>query len=255
MNVIITGGASLIALAAARRVVDSGGRVVLADLKDDPSVADEFGESGRYLAGDVTDDAFLDRLVATCVAEFGGVDGVVHAAVTFDDATYDTTREEWGRALNINLVSAAILTQKAIPELRKAGKGSVVYVSSISGMRAQPARMVYSVTKSALHMLAKTGGVQLAKDRIRVNSVSPGWTWSNNIAGRYGDRERADAFAAEFQALGRMADPDEIASAIVWLLSDDATFVTGTDIAVDGGYSAMSPEALGQPQEKYPTLS
>ena len=114
--------------------------------------------------------------------------------------------------------------------------------------------MVYSVTKAGLIMLAETGAVQLAADNIRVNSVSPGWTWSNNIAGRYGDRERADAFAAEFQALGRMADPDEIAAAIVWLLSDDATFVTGADFAIDGGYTALSPEALGQPQEKYPTI-
>lgn len=254
MNVIFTGGASLIALAAARRIVASGGQVVLGDVKDGADVVAEFGESARYLAGDVTDDAFLDLLVDTCVAEFGGVDGVVHAAVTFEDATYGTTREEWARALDINLISAAILTQKAIPHLRRAGSGSVVYISSISGMRAQPTRMVYSVTKSALHMLARTGGVQLAKDKIRVNSVSPGWTWSNNIAGRYGDRQRADSFAAEFQALGRMADPEEIAAAIFWLLSDEATFVTGTDIAVDGGYSALSPEALGQPQEKYPLL-
>ena len=254
MKVIVTGGASLIALAVAQRVVDAGGQVVLGDLKGDTAVAEVFGESARYLVGDVTDDAYLDALVATCVTEFGGVDGLVHAAVTFDDGRYDTTREEWARALDINLVSAALLTQKAIPHLRRAGRGSVVYVASISGMRAQPSRMVYSVTKAGLHMLAKTGAVQLAADGIRVNSVSPGWTWSNNIAARYGGRERADAFAAEFQALGRLAEPEEVAAAIYWLLSDDAAFVTGTDIAVDGGYSALSPEALGQPQSKFPVL-
>lgn len=254
MNIIITGGASLIALAAARRIVDAGGRVVLGDLHDEPDMVQRLGDSARFEQGDVTEDTFLDRLVASCVDEFGGIDGVVHAAVTFADATFDTTRDEWANALDINLVSAAVLTQKAIPHMRNAGRGSVVYVSSISGFRAQPTRMVYSVTKAALHMLAKTGGVQLAKDNIRVNTVSPGWTWSNNIAGRYGDRQRADAFAAEFQPLGRMADPDEIAAAIYWLLSDDAGFVTGTDLAVDGGYSALSPEAMGQPQKKFPTI-
>ncbi len=255
MNVIITGGASLISLATARRLVADGHRVVLGDLNPEveSSIEDEFGDRVRYLVGDVTDDAFLEQLVATCVDEFGGVDGLVHAAVTFADAAYDTTRNDWHRAIDINLVSAALLTQKAIPAMQEGGGGAVVYVSSISGVRAQPTRMVYSVTKAGLHMLAKAGATQLARHGIRVNTVSPGWTWSANIAGRYGSRERADAFAAEFQTMGRMADPEEIAAAIVWLLSDDASFVTGTDLAVDGGYSALSPEALGQPQAKFPT--
>ena len=255
MNVIISGGASLISLATARRLVADGHRVVLGDLNAElrSSVEEEFGDAARYVVGDVTDDGFLERLVVTCVDEFGGLDGLVHAAVTFADAAYDTTREEWNRAIDINLVSAAMLTQKAIPAMRNRGGGAVVYVASVSGHRAQPARMVYSVTKAGLHMLAKTGATQLAKQGIRVNTVSPGWTWSANIAGRYGTRERADAFAAEFQTMGRMADPEEIAAGIVWLLSDEASFVTGTDLAIDGGYTALSPEALGQPQAKHPT--
>jgi NAD(P)-dependent dehydrogenase (short-subunit alcohol dehydrogenase family) len=255
MNVIITGGGSLIAQAVARRLVAEGDNVVLADLSDESAarVEAEFVDAVRFAVGDVTDDAFLDRVVATCVDEFGGIDALVHSAVTFADATYDTTREEWHRAIDINLVSAAILTQKVLPSMKERGKGAIVYVSSISGMRAQPTRMVYSVTKAGLHMLAMTGGTQLAKHNIRVNTVSPGWTWSNNIESRYGSRERADAFAAEFQTLGRMADPEEIAAGIVWMLGDEASFVTGTDLAVDGGYSALSPEALGQPQAKFPT--
>lgn len=254
MNVIITGGASLIALATARRLIADGANAVLGDINPEAGAAieAEFGDSVRYVVGDVTDDAYLDRLVAICVDEFGGVDALVHAAVTFADSTYDTTRAEWHRAIDINLVSAAVLTQKVLPSMKAQGKGAIVYVASISGMRAQPTRMVYSVTKAGLHMLAKTGATQLAKHNIRVNSVSPGWTWSHNIAARYGGRERADAFAAEFQTLGRMADPEEIASGVVWMLSDEASFVTGTDLAVDGGYSALSPEALGQPQAKFP---
>ena len=114
--------------------------------------------------------------------------------------------------------------------------------------------MVYNVTKAALLMLAKTGAQQLAAERIRVNAVSPGWTWSRNIEARYGTRERADAFAAEFQPLGRMADPDEIADAIMFLASDHASFMTGSNLAVDGGYGALGPEALGQAAAKYPPL-
>ena len=161
---------------------------------------------------------------------------------------------DWLRALDVNIVSAAILSQKAIPHMMARGGGSMVYVASISGHRAQPNRMVYSVTKAALLMLAKTGATQLAPHNIRVNTVSPGWTWSRNIERRYGSRETADAFAAEFQSLGRMAEPEEIASAIAFLLSSDASFITGTDIAVDGGYTALGPEALGQPQRKFPTV-
>jgi NAD(P)-dependent dehydrogenase (short-subunit alcohol dehydrogenase family) len=252
---IITGGASLIGLAVARVLAGDGGKVVLSDQA--PSATGEADEAmrgaGVYLAGDITDDGFLDRLIATAVEVGGGIDGVVSAAAIFDDRVYATTRQEWLRALDVNLVSAALLSQKAIPDMTARGGGSIVYVASISGHRAQPNRMVYSVAKAGLIMLAKTGATQLAPHRIRVNTVSPGWTWSRNIARRYGSRERADAFAAEFQSLGRLAEPEEIASAVAFLLSDEASFITGTDIAVDGGYSALGPEALGQPQRKFPT--
>jgi NAD(P)-dependent dehydrogenase (short-subunit alcohol dehydrogenase family) len=254
--VLVTGGASLIALALAERIIAEGGRVVLADVNE--SARDEVealvGDDGRYVVGDVTDDAFLDTLVTTAVETFGGVDGLVHAAVTFDDDLYSTSRSDWHRALDINLVSAAVLTHKVVPAMEARGGGAVVYVASISGHRAQPRRMVYSVTKAALHMLAKTGGTQLAPLGIRVNTISPGWTYSRKLEQRYGGRERADLFAAEFQTMGRMADPEEIAAGTVFLLSDDAAFVTGTDLAVDGGYGALSPEALGQATRKVPPV-
>ncbi len=254
---LITGSASRITLALARRLIDADGKVVLGDLNESvrAEVEDVIGESGTYATGDVADDAYLDELIGIAVDRYGGVTGAVHAAAIFADDLYDTTREDWHRALDINVVAAAILTQKVIPVMEAGGGGSIVYVASISGFRAQPRRMVYSVTKAALHMLAKTGGNQLARRGIRVNTVSPGWTWSRNIEVRYGDRQYADTVAAEFQPMGRMADPDEIAAAIQWLLSDEASFVTATDLAVDGGYDAASPEAMGQPFEKYPTVT
>ncbi len=249
---VVTGGASLISLAFARKWVGTGGRIVLGDRSEAAREEAEgvVGAAGRYVVGDVRDDDHLERLVATAVDDFGGLDVVVSGPAIFDDDGYATARELWLRALDINTVSAARLTDAALPHL---GAGAaVVYVASISGSASQPQRMVYNTTKAALIMLAKTGAQQLAPRGIRVNTVSPGWTWSRNIEARYGTRADADTFAAEFQPLGRMADPEEIADAISFLVSDAASFITGTDLTVDGGYSALGPEALGQARAKYP---
>jgi NAD(P)-dependent dehydrogenase (short-subunit alcohol dehydrogenase family) len=148
-----------------------------------------------------------------------------------------------------------MLIEKAVPHMERRGGGAVVIIASISAKRSQPDRLVYPVTKSALLGLTRNSAQLLAGRSIRVNSVSPGWTWSRNIERRYGSRQRADSVAAEFQALGRLANPEEIADAVLYLLSDRASFVTGADLAVDGGYAAMGPEALGQAFEKIPVIT
>lgn len=251
---IVTGGASFIGEATAQRLSDAGAAVMLADQNevDGAAAAARLGDRVQFLATDVTDDSQLDHLVERTVADFGGIDILVSAAAVFDDERYESSRELWSKAIDINVVSAAVLTGKVAPHLRNGS--SVVYVASVSGKASQPRRIVYNVTKAALLMLAKAGAQELAPQGIRVNAVSPGWTWSRNIERRYGSRERADAFAAEFQPLGRMADPEEIADAIQFIVSDRASFVTGSELVVDGGYSALGPEALGQPHEKFHVL-
>lgn len=252
---VMTGGASLIGLAFADRWVSEGGAIVLGD-RNEEARSDALaitGDAGRFLAGDVTDDAHLSALVTTAVEAFGGVDVVVGGPAVFDDAGYSTSRERWHAALDVNLVSAARLTDIALPHLDR--DAAVVYIASVSGRSSQPGRMVYNVSKAGLLMLARTGAQALAPRGIRVNTVSPGWTWSRNIDRRYGSRERADEFAAEFQPLGRMADPDEIAAAIMFIVSADARFITGTDLVVDGGYTALGPEALGQAAAKFPPIA
>jgi NAD(P)-dependent dehydrogenase (short-subunit alcohol dehydrogenase family) len=249
---VMTGGASLIGMAFARTWIDAGGCVVVGDRNeaDRSEIEGLVGTHGRYLIGDVRDDDYLELLVATAIDEYGRIDTVVSGPAVFEGLGYEAGREVWHRALDINLVSAAQLTAAALPHL---GRGaSVVYVGSISGKASQPGRMVYNVTKAGLLMLAKTGAQQLAPLGIRVNVVSPGWTWSRNVEVRYGSREAADAFAAETHPLGRMADPKEIADAIVFLASEQASFITGADLAVDGGYSALGPEALGHAQRAHP---
>jgi NAD(P)-dependent dehydrogenase (short-subunit alcohol dehydrogenase family) len=234
--------------------MEGGGWVILADRAVDNGapVADRLGDRATFVETDVTSDAGLDRLIAVAIDRFGRLDGVVGASANFEDERLASDRAMWQRVLDVNVASAAVLTTKAAAVMRPGG--AIVHIASVSGHVSQPLRVVYNVSKAALLMLVKSAGNHLAKQGIRVNAVSPGWTWSRNIERRYGSRERADALAAEFQPLGRMAEPREIAEAAAFLLSDRASFITGAELLVDGGYRTLGPEALGQPFEKIRTI-
>lgn len=253
---MVTGGASFIGAAIAERLVAADARVVLGDVNESlgTEVVSPLGDGARFVRTDVTSDADLDALVATAVSEFGGVDIAVPAAAVFDDEQLDTSRAHWRRSFDINVIGSAMLIEKAVPHMVERGGGAVVIIASVSSKQSQPGRIVYPVTKTALLGLTRNTAQLLADQSIRVNAVSPGWTWSRNIETRYGSRERGDELAAEFQALGRLADPEEVADAVAYLCSDRASFITGADLAVDGGYGAMGPEALGQPFDKVPVI-
>ena len=248
---VMTGGGSLIGLAIARKWIAAGGWFAMSD--HNASVATEarelLGDAGVFVHGDVADDQHLESLVALAKG-VGPIDLVVSGPAIFDDGGYGSSREMWHRLLDVNVVSAARLTDLTIPHL--SDRASVVYIASISGRVSQPDRMLYNVSKAGLLMLARTGAQELAPRGVRVNTVSPGWTWSRNVERRWGTRERADEFAAEFQPLGRMAEPEEVADAVMFLGSEAASFITGSDLTVDGGYSALGPESLGQAAEKIP---
>jgi NAD(P)-dependent dehydrogenase (short-subunit alcohol dehydrogenase family) len=254
---LVTGAGSLLGGAIGHKLVEAGASVVMAgrNLDNLAEVAEPLGDAARIVGADITVDQDLDRIVSSAIDEFGGLDFVVSGAAIFDCAMLETTREQWLRAFDVNVVSASLLIQKSVPHMRQRGGGSVVIIGSISGHRSQPNRLVYPTTKSALLGLTRNLSQELAPDRIRVNHISLGWTWSRNIERRYGSRERADEFAAEFQALGRLADPDEVGDPVVFLCSDRSSFITGAAIAVDGGYMALGPEALGQAFDKVPVIT
>lgn len=242
---IITGGATMIAEAVARDLIARGARVMLADIDRDKgsAAAERLGAAARFQLTDVRDDSQIAACVAAASAAFGGIDFLVNCACTYVDNGAASTRAEWQQAFDINLTGAAMMLQACRPEMVRRGGGAVVNFTSISANAAQAGRWLYPVSKAAMQQFTRSAALDLAAERIRVNAVSPGWTWSSvieTLAG--GDKAKADGVAADYHILGRLGLPEEVAQVVSFLLSDNASFVTGADYACDGGYSALGPE-------------
>jgi NAD(P)-dependent dehydrogenase (short-subunit alcohol dehydrogenase family) len=246
---IVTGGATLIGARVVAALHRAGAAVVSADIDDAAGQAAlaGLGDRALFCHTDITDDDELDNLVDRCLAASGRIDILVNAAVTYLDHGLNTSRDDWLTALDVNLVSGARLVGKVAPHMAAAGGGSIINFASTSGKRATRRTFVYSAAKAAVLGLTRSQAAVLADEGIRVNSVSPAWTWSNPVIAMSGnDRARADAFAGPFHLPGRIADPDEIANVVVFLASDWSSFITGTDISVDGGYTALGPTGLSR---------
>ena len=242
---IVSGGATLIGEKTAQAFVDAGAGVVIADINeaDGKRVAKALGNKAGFIKTDITDDAQIENCIAYAETRFGGVDFLVNLACTYLDKGLDSLREDWLAALNVNLVSGAIFTQKIASHMQQRGGGAIVNFGSIAAKRAQPGRLLYSASKAAILGMTRNQALLLAADGIRVNSVSPGWTWSNVIRDFSGnDRVKADKVAEPLHINGRLVDAEEVAAAVVFLCSGAAAGINGSDIAVDGGYTAIGPE-------------
>lgn len=245
---IVTGAAVGIGEACARLIAEEGGEVVVADVDDTAgeATAESIRASGGkaiFVHTDVSREEDVRALRDATLAAFGKVDVLVNNAAIFVLKGVEATPEEWHRSLGVNVVGNSLCTRYASEEMKKQGGGAIVNLSSISAFIAQPQFVTYSATKAAILQMTRNVALDLAPFGIRVNAVCPGTILtqaSRNHMERVGQSlEEWKAEQESLQLLGRVGEPREVAYAVVFLASDEASFITGTHLMVDGGYVAV----------------
>ncbi|MEQ1608384.1 MAG: glucose 1-dehydrogenase [Hyphomonadaceae bacterium] len=245
---IVTGGAVGIGRAAALRMAEEGASVAVLDLRTSmgEDLAAELRSrnlAARYLNCDVSHEADVAAAFGEVAAHFGRLDIVVNNAgvAGANKPTHELTEAEWDWVQSINVKGVFFCTKHAIPLLRQAGGGSIINLSSIYGLVGAPDVPPYHASKGAVRLMTKTDALLYAADRIRVNSIHPGFIWTPMVEGHLNtssDPEEARRATDALHPLGHMGEPDDIAWGIVYLASDEAKFITGAELVIDGGYTA-----------------
>ena len=242
---IVTGAARGMGAAIAAAYAEAGARVALFDL-DRSAVADMIAAAGLApgsaiaIACDVSDAAEVDSAVSEVIATFGAPDILVNnaAAVTPQGRIGETPRAEWDRTLAVNLTGAFLMSQAVLRAMRPRRSGLIINVASQLGHVAAEGRGPYCVSKSALLGLTRAIALDHAAEGIRCVALSPGAVLTERLTGTYGTAEAAEAALVARHPLGRLGRPEELAQAALFLASDGAAFMTGTDLVIDGGYTA-----------------
>jgi NAD(P)-dependent dehydrogenase (short-subunit alcohol dehydrogenase family) len=256
--VIVTGGASGIGLATASLFVTLGAHVVVADVDEAALKSAGVRLAGRLNAvhGDVSSLTDCERVVQAAAATQLPLRALVNCAASFLGRGADATPADWDHVLAVNVRGPALMASAALPLLRTAGGASIVNVASVSGHIAQPDSWTYNTTKGAILALTRCQALDLAPDHIRVNSVSPGTIRTPALEPRIAsDPDAILATIGRQHILGRVGQPAEVATVIAFLCGRGASFMTGTDVAVDGGYLAKGHDALnGEPARGGPPV-
>ena len=242
---LISGGARGQGAAEAKLFAREGAKVVFGDVLDDEgrkteAEIQEIGGEALYIHMDVTKEGDWEKAVSETVSKFGKLDILVNnAGVVSWGNLEDTTPEEWDRVMDINSKGVFLGTKAVIPEMRKTGGGSIVNISSISGIIGQDSiQPVYNASKGAVRLFTKSTAIQYASANIRANSILPG----------YFDTPMSQAFSSEPELVRRWTEsvpmnrfgrPEEVAGAMLYLASDEASYVTGIELVIDGGVTAQ----------------
>jgi NAD(P)-dependent dehydrogenase (short-subunit alcohol dehydrogenase family) len=248
---LVTGGGTGIGAAIARRLSADGYKVCITGRRREPLEAVAAETGALAVQADTGEPADAEKAVAAAKEAFGRLDVLVcNAGIGLGGTVEEQTPEGWGEVLRVNLTGAFLASRAAMPELVKA-KGSVVTISSDSGLRAAPRSAAYCTAKAGLIMLTQCIALDYGPHGVRANCVCPGWVRTpmadeelDELADLRGtDREGAYELVASPVPLRRPGNPEEIAAAVAWLASDEAGFMTGAVVAIDGGNTVVDPSA------------
>lgn len=248
---LVTGGAKGIGRASALMLAREGARVVLTDVEEaqGAAVAKEIERAGGkalFLTQDVTDESRWVEVVEKSRTQFGGLNIVVNnAGLGTAGSAEDETLEAWRRLMSVNLDGVFLGTKHAIRAMKGGpGTGSIINISSIEGIVADPKLAAYNASKGGVRIFSKSAALHCAQAgyRIRVNTIHPGYIWTPMVEGyltSLGDVEGGRQVISKMHPIGRMGEPDDIAYGVLYLGSDESSFMTGSELVIDGGYTAQ----------------
>jgi NAD(P)-dependent dehydrogenase (short-subunit alcohol dehydrogenase family) len=245
---LVTGGGTGIGAAVARRLAADGFRVAVTGRRPEPLEAVAAETDGVALPGDTADEADVAGVVAAAAEALGGLDVLVCAAGTGASGTAaEQTLERWSRVLATNLTGPFLAARAALPHLVERG-GSIVMVASLGGLRAAPSSAAYASSKAGLIMLTQCIALDHGPQGVRANCVCPGWIRTDladrAMADLDDDLEAAYARANRTNPLGRPGAAEEVAGAVAWLVSPEASYVNGAVLRIDGGIGGVDPASL-----------
>ena len=241
---LISGGARGQGAVEARMFASEGAKVVIGDILDDlgRQVEAEIAEAGgdiTYVHLDVTSESDWEDAVRTAVEGYGKLDILVNnAGILIRAGVEDTTVEDWDRIMDINAKGVFLGTRAAIPAMRDAGGGSIINISSVAGLQGSPQSAAYSSTKGAVRILTKSTAIQYAKENIRCNSVHPGIIYTDMTSDSL-DTEEGQRNWMNRVPLRRLGQSEDVANGVLFLASDESSYMTGSELVIDGGITAQ----------------